>query len=118
MGRHVYLGKVIKAKSAKNSKVIGALAIVQFLDYLDGVTRDKNGRKIKFTDRKWVGRLKILYRLASRYGGLKHVRFISKLKQKLDAGKISKKKARQEALRYAKKNGLLKLINLKALSRY
>jgi len=118
MGKHVYLGKAIKAKSAKNPKVIGALAVVQFLDYLTGYTRDKNGKRIKFTERKWVGRLKILYRLAFRYGGIRHVRFISKLKQKLDAGKISKTKAKQEALKYARKHGLTKLINLKVLNRY
>lgn len=106
-GKSVYKAvKDIGKRGVRTSKEVGAIAIAQFLDWLDGWTYNKEGKRIKFSDRTWAGRLKILRILARRYGGIRIVNFIQKLKKAVENKMISKKKAREIVIKLAKTKGL------------
>jgi hypothetical protein len=80
----------IGSRGVRTAKEVGAIALAQLIDYLDRYTYDHYGNKVRFTNRKWAGRTKILYILANKYGGKKFVDLAQKLKKQYDKGKISK----------------------------
>lgn len=95
--------KDVGRPGVRSSKEVEALAIAQFLDWLDGKTVDHHGKVVRFTGRIWAGRTKILYLLAKKYGGKRIVKQIVKLRRMVKAGKLSKTKARELALKLARK---------------
>ena len=98
--------KDIGKPGVRTSKEVGALAIAQLLDFLDGYTKDHRGRRIRFTPKLFAARAGIIRFLANRYGGKRHYQFMMKVYKGLRAGKITKKEARKLALQYAKKHKL------------
>lgn len=77
--------------SAKEVKLIAA---AQLADLADGKTVDHSGRVKKFSGRTWVGRLRILYLLAKRYGGKSAVKIVAKYGSK--ALKVKSPKERRK----------------------
>jgi len=87
----------------KSSKEVGAIAIAQLIDWLDGKTVNHYGEVVRFNEKLWAGRTKILYLLAKRYGGKRIVNAVVKIKKMVEKGKLSKEKAKMLALQLAKK---------------
>jgi len=87
----------------RSSKEVGALAVAQFIDWLDGKTVNHYGEVVRFNERLWAGRTRILYLLAQKYGGKRIVNSIVRLKKMVEKGKLSKEKAKLLALKLAKK---------------
>ncbi len=87
--------KDIGRVGVNSPKEVGALAMAQLLDWLDGWTVDKKtGKKVKFTGKKWAGRTKVLRILASKYGGKAYVSLAQKLKKAVELGMLSKSAVR------------------------
>jgi len=93
----------IGARGVRTAKEVGAVALAQLIDYLDGYTYDHYGDKVKFTNKKWAGRSKILYILASKYGGKRFVDLVQKIKKQYDKGKISKSEVLKTVKEIARK---------------
>ena len=117
--RNVYFGPRSLTKAVKDvgrpgvhtAKEVCALAVAQLLDFIDGYTVDaRTGRRKRFTWKTWLGRTKILYILAAKYGGKACVRQVHAIARALHQGKISKAKARALAKALARKKGVTTLI--------
>jgi len=108
-GKNIYFGrnsvfravKDIGKPGVRSAKEVRALAVAQFLDWLDGKTKNRQGKTVRFTGRIWAGRMKVLHILASKYGGKRALQQIEKLKRAVENGQLSKKEARELALRLA-----------------
>ncbi len=95
----------------RTKKELVATAISLALDYLDGKTKDHRGRVIRFTKKKWAGRLGILRMHAKRLGGSLILRRIDALRRAYDEGRISKTEFVNELKRIAREVGAIGIIN-------
>jgi len=98
--------KDIGQKGCKSPREVGAVAVAQLIDYLDGKTYNKQGKVIKFTKRLWTLRTRILRILGRKYGGIRIVNKIDKLRKLYDEGKISRKELIKELKELVKKHKL------------
>jgi len=96
--------KDIGKKGCKSSREVGAVAVAQLIDYLDGKTYNKQGKVIRFTKRLWIPRTRILRILGRKYGGIRIVNKVDKLRKLYDEGKISRKELIKELKKLAKKH--------------
>jgi len=98
--------KDIGKPKVSSAKEVGALAVAQLIDWLDGYTYNHYRERIKFSGKIWAGRMLILNRLANKYGGKKYIAFIKKIKYLVSNKKLDKKTAKQIVLNYANKHNL------------
>ena len=96
--------KDIGQKGCKSPREVGAVAVAQLIDYLDGKTYNKQGKVIKFTKKLWTLRTRILRILGRKYGGLRIVNKVDKLRKLYDEGKISRKELIKELKKLVKKH--------------